>query len=824
MNDVAAPGLSRLSLSFTGLIGTVFVLSGATSLVYQVAWVRMLSLFFGSDVFAAAITLSVFMGGLSLGSWLASRIGDRVSRPLVAYGACEILIALSAIAFPYVLDAFRESYSGIYQAQFELRPWLYHGFRVLVAVAALLVPTALMGATLPFVIRQFADRNAIFGRRVGQFYAVNTLGALAGTIVTGFLALPMLGVARTVGTAAVVNLAIGLVAVAVGFRLDRQAPADQRLAKQRAPALTAGQWAVIGAMALSGFAALALEVVWMRILVQSFSATVYAFAIMLASFLFGIFYGSHVASRWIDQHERPLSMLATVEFWIAASVGLVGLCSYLAPSVFGGLVWGLTGLTGGAFGLASIVAQAGVAFVLIAGPTTLLGLTFPIAVKAFTLDIGRRAESTGVIYAANTAGALVGALAAGFLLLPTLGSRGSLVLVAATFAGAGAIAAWRSETPSSRLRTAAVPLAIAVIGGALVLMLPTQTVVNYNMQRSTRPEVLYHGEGVSHTVDIVRNERNNVIMMVDGNVEADTTLVQRRHFVMKGHLPLLLHPDPREVAVIGLGLGITLRATERHPTVERIRLIELTPEMVRAHRRMPELTGNVLASSKLALRIDDGRNFMAMTNENFDMVTADPIHPRITGVGYLYTREYYELIKRRLRPGGVVVQWMPMYQIAPRSFDVAFRTFAAVFPNASFWYVRGHGLFVATIDDFTFDYRTLAARFAHPNVAGDFATIGIAAPAELLGHLLMDAEHIRRYVAREAASALNTDDNADLEYRTPFEMLGRTDAIVANLLPFAGWDMRKIMRGATAEDIAAVERAFQERLRRMPAELKEPID
>lgn len=212
--------------------------------------------------------------------------------------------------------------------------------------------------------------------------------------------------------------------------------------------------------------------------------------------------------------------------------------------MFGGLVWGLTGLTGGAFGVASVLAQAGVAFVLIAGPTTLLGLTFPVAVKAATPDIARRAEVTGIVYAANTAGALVGALAAGFLMLPLLGWRGSIVVVAGLFALAGLCAASKREPGASRWRPAIVPLAIAAVAGAVISALPPQTVVNYNMQRSTRPEVLYHGEGVSHTVDIVKNERGNVIMMVDGNVEADTTLVQRRHFVMKGHLPLLLHPNP----------------------------------------------------------------------------------------------------------------------------------------------------------------------------------------------------------------------------------------------------------------------------------------
>jgi spermidine synthase len=259
------------------------------------------------------------------------------------------------------------------------------------------------------------------------------------------------------------------------------------------------------------------------------------------------------------------------------------------------------------------------------------------------------------------------------------------------------------------------------------------------------------------------------------------------------------------------------------PWVDTIRVVELAPEMVEAHRQLPELTGGVLAHPKLQLRIDDGRNFMSMTDEMFDVITADPIHPRITGVGYLYTREYYEQLRRRLGPGGMVVQWMPMYHISRHSFDVALRTFTTVFAHTSFWYVRGHGLMVGGDTPLTIDYTSLVHRFDDPGVRQDFAGIEIDAPEDLLATLLMDDEHARRYLATGAGTVINTDDNAFLEYRTPFEYLDRTEAIVAALVPHAGWDVDRVLPHAPEAFRQHVKHAAAARRSRLEPELREPL-
>jgi spermidine synthase len=214
---------------------------------------------------------------------------------------------------------------------------------------------------------------------------------------------------------------------------------------------------------------------------------------------------------------------------------------------------------------------------------------------------------------------------------------------------------------------------------------------------------------------------------------------------------------------------------------------------------------------------------MAKSNATFDVITADPIHPRITGVGYLYTREYYESIRPRLRPGGVVTQWMPMYHISKASFDVAFRTFVSVFPNASFWYVRGHGLFVATVEPFVVPCGSASRRFADFRVGEDFQSIDITSFEQFLGHMLMDAGHIARYLRRSEDTRLNTDDNAYLEYKTPFEFLDRTEAIVAELKDYAGWDAKGLLEHCPDDVVARARQHFEQRVSRLVPELAEPI-
>lgn len=815
-------------------MGGIFFFSGFSSLIYEVVWMRRLSLFFGNDIYSAALTLSAFMGGLTIGSLLAAHYVDRLKNTLIWYGLLEISIGVYALFFVSFLNMFSGEYRYIYQSFYEAAPWKYNEFRILVAAVTLLIPTTMMGATLPLVVKRFGAKGRI-GKYSGFFYSMNTLGALAGVLGVGFLLLPTLGITKCTWVGCAINVLIGSGAILLGIAIRKDSdsalshsfdePTDPVAIEQGYDRKLEKDGMI--AIALSGMAALALEVIWMRILAQSFSGAVYSFSIMLSCFLFGIFYGSRKIAKTIDERSKPMRLLASLELVIAVSVALLGILTYFVPRVFSILLWRLVTVSGSSFGFACTLAEFLISAALIAIPTSLLGATFPVAVRICTPNVHAIGRGTARVYAANTAGAVTGALLGGLLLIPTFGNRASLLITATIFAATGVFLVYRTNGEGWKnlmQPKVLVSLALFTIFVTISSLLPYQIVLNFSNPQDQKPfRSIYHGEGIAHTVDIFRTKQNITIMAVNGTTEADTTYAQRRGFILKADLPLLLHSNPRDVAVIGLGLGISLGATARYPNVEKIQVIELSPDMVKAQGYVEDVSGGILHDPKIKVRIDDGRNFLAMSDQQFDMITADPIHPRVSGVGYLYTREYYEALKRRLRPDGVVCQWMPTYEISKKSFDVAFRTFVSVFPNASFWYVRFHGLFVATRGKFIIDFKDLSKRLEDPAVKVDLASINIHGPADFLSYMVMGPDEIPAYLAANPSNVLNTDDNAYLEYHTPFEFLEankkNVDDIEAGLLPYAGFDL-SVIGNLSDEDRKELTRLWTRRKNEVVSEMR----
>jgi spermidine synthase len=808
----------------------LFFLSGLSALIYQVTWMRYLSLFFGSDVYSTAITLSSFMCGLSFGSYVAHKWAKSINRPLMVFAVLELFIGLYAISFPTILSLFHDAFKEVYLRSIDSAPIVYNGFRALIAGAVLVVPTAMMGASLPFISEQFSGEPSHAGSISGKFYATNTAGAVFGVLIGGFLLFPFLGFGTTTLIAATLNIAISLFAMTISIHFIGHAKASALSSNDEAQAnpntgsnASRVRASALMTISLSGFAAMALEVVVTRWLALSFSATVYSFSVMLACFLIGIAYGSSKASEWVKVSHNPAKHLGIIELLLALSVFLIASGIALFPALFGNALWSLVHLTNGNFAVASVISMLLSALLVLFIPTLLLGASFPFAVRVWTLAGLGAGHGVGGVYSANTLGALLGALAAAFLMIPFLGLRGSFVLIGAVFL----ISSWLMFIAPTRWnpRSFVFPIIVTILGSFVAFFVhsqPKQIIANYHMQRTENPKVIYHGEGVAHTVDIVEGGDRNTIMMVDGNIEADTTYLQRRHFVLKGHLPLLLHRNPKSALVVGLGLGITLSNTLRHPTLSNVQVVELSPEMVEAQHYLKTINDDVLANSKLSLRIDDARNYLSLEDKKFDMITADPIHPRISGVGYLYTSEYYRTIKNHLNGDGVICQWMPMYSISPASFRVAFQTFAKEFPNSSFWYVRGHGLFVGQVGNKPIDYSEVVRRFNNPTVKQDLNSIGISSPSELFGHMLMGPRQIEKYIAGTSRITLNTDDNAWLEHRTPSEFLSRTDEILEDLLPSAGFD-RSYLTNASEIDYREIEAAWTGRKAKIFTELKEAI-
>jgi spermidine synthase len=769
------------------LVTALFFLSGAAGLVYQVLWMRHLGLFFGSDMYGVSIILATFMAGLALGSWLGGRLAERSARPLFWYGVAELGIGAFALGFAPLVEQLAPLLPLTYAEEAAAPPRLHQTLRVALAAGVLLAPTTLMGATLPLIMKHFVRVRERLGRLAAHFYAVNTLGALAGTLAGGFALLPYLGMRGATLSAAVLNLSIGAACCVLGFRahVATSAPMtatalDPLPELDRATRLRYARAAIV-ALAVSGFASFALEVVWTRILTMSFSATVYSFASMLSCFLLGIFLGSRAVGSLVDTHPRPLALLAWLELGAGLAVGALCLLVNAVPEVFGRLLMAVAAMLGEARDHALVVSTLLASFTLLIVPTSLIGATFPVALRVYTRSVAQVGSRTGNLYAANTAGAILGSLIAGLWLVPSIGPRAGLALVAVLFSGIGAVLA---RVESGRTGWAASGVAGAALAAAVAsLLLPYRTTLNFNQRAEVDTELLFHSEGVQSTVDVIRSPSGVTALVIGGNVEADDGEVQRRHFVLKGHLPLMLVEEPRSVLVVGLGMGITLQATARHPGIERIDVVELSPEIVRAQQALREVNGDILANPIVRVRIDDGRAFMELAEQRYDMITADPIHPKISRVGYLYTREYYQAIRERLTPGGIVCQWMPIYQIAPARLRSAVASFIDVFPESTLWYVDNHALLLGGLDSASVDFGRLRRRFEDPAVREDLASLGVDSPERLLAHLLMGPQELRAFVAADGTVPLNTDDFPYLEYFVPRDLFFRVDDNTRALAP-----------------------------------------
>ncbi|MFZ5479646.1 MAG: fused MFS/spermidine synthase [Myxococcota bacterium] len=726
------------------MLGLVFFLSGATALVYESVWGRELHLVFGTSQFAIATVLAAFMTGLALGGAIATRLVHRVTRPLRVYAALEAVVALYALVFPWVRAAIEPLYLSL-----DLGPVAFGVAQFALVTLALLVPTTCMGATLPLLVR-FVGRADV----VGRLYALNTGGAVVGTWLAGFFLLPALHVRDTTVATAVVNLALAGLALA----MDRQADPVDRPAAAEVP------YALLAVAALAGFSSLAMEVAWFRVLTLVLGASTYAFTVMLLAFLAGIAIGGELGGRWtrgLVAAQIGVAALSWGAMWLYQWLPLTFVKLWFVIEPMPELIWPM---------------KCALAMALMVPPALLMGATFPLLVRAATT--GDASRPTGAIYAANTLGSIAGAFSAGFVLLPQLNVTGTVLLCCGVNLVAAAIA--------SRRAIALVPAVAAA--GALWLapppwdpMMMTSGVYKYvdNLEEPTlaemrrrfvdRYELLYYEEGLSTVVTVARNRATgNVWLANNGKIDASTTTDMPTQ-VLVAHTPFLFTgDDARDAMLIGLASGITLGALALHPELERVDVVELEPAMPEAAALFKRWNRDALADPRVRVLANDGRNQLLRTPPGtYDVVVAEPSNPWLTGVSNLFTREFFEMGKARLKPGGVWSQWVQMYGMDARDLRSVIRTFCDVFPHVLlFSTIRDADLVMIGSDRPLSVDAALAERLVAKNVGveGEMAQIGVLDGYDLLSHYLFD-----RDVAMEMTEGtpLNTDDNLLVEFSAP---------------------------------------------------------
>ena len=753
-----------------------FFLSGAAGLIYQVAWGKSLGLVFGHTVYAIATVLAVFMGGLAMGSAWLGRWSEKFPNPVALYGWIEILIAITGAVSLLGIAGVRQLYLAAYPAASD-SPVTLLGLRFVGAALVLLVPTFLMGGTLPIMVRGITRQSADLGARLSRLYWVNTLGAVAGTLVAGFVFLPALGLKQTVAIAVGFNVLAGVIAL----WLARSTPPVPVLAPAERAAAPRLSFFLLASFALVGATAIAYEIAWTRLLSTIVGSSTYAFTLMLGSFLGGIVLGSAAFERWQRGRTITLGTFATTQLLIALAASATLVFFQKLPEIVPPiLVWtkeSFLGLVLAQF-VTSVFAMLPAAFVF--------GFNFPVVT---VLIAGPHAEHSGYgaavgrAYAANTLGAILGATLTGFLLVPLLGAFRVVALAAAANLLLGILLELRSAArriPVLGAQFALLILLGAVLGGGAFYnraLAHFGTVLYHDLYGSRltmrevaeTTDVLFARDGLNASIAVVRAE-GYIGLRTNGKVDASNRDILTQMF--SGHLAGIFHPSPKRVLVIGFGSGMTVAAAARHPEVERIDLVEIERGVIEAAQYLESLNDGVLRDPRVHVHIDDGRNFLLTTRDTYDIIISEPSNPWIAGVASLFTEEFYREARARLNPGGMLVQWIQGYALYSQDVRMVFATFVPQFPQVTLW--RGESsdfLMLAQTDPQPLRLDRLRRLWELPALRDDFERLGMRQPEGVLAFYHLDAADLRTLATD---SVTNTDNHTILEYRAPRGLLAKS--------------------------------------------------
>ncbi|MFQ5417064.1 MAG: fused MFS/spermidine synthase, partial [Myxococcota bacterium] len=651
-----------------------FFVSGATSLVLEVAWAKELSYLLGNTLYAISTVVAAFMAGLAFGSWLASRYLRDLRHSLRSYALLQCAIALCGYFSIPVLRGAAGIFEPLY-GEFAGHPVAFLTARFAVVLALMSVPVTLMGMTLPVVVGGFRREPGPYARATGLLYGVNTLGAVTGTLTAGFALIPALGLAVTCASVGLVDAAVGVIA----FCLHRATSRSDGGVDRVSAAPTAPAAAMLGPRARavsllyfgSGLVAIALEVTWFRYLVYVFGPTADAFSVMLGIYLAGVGLGSVLGARLVAPSGSSVERVALLQIVVAALVLLATLAYNDLPSWYMGLYWKLPS---GDADLSAALAQAATGAFVVLPATLAMGALFPSVVRCFA-GVARQPvaaeRGVGLLYAQNTCGGILGSLLAGFWLLPGFGLWNALLAASATSLLIGIGFLLLSSARASR-KAAIAAGALAVVfalgfgspkpdllalnrGLNLVFFNDPEFDASAVAQYEADRRLLFYREGVNASVAITANDGGDgaLALRVSGKPVASTGLVARTHLEMLGQLPVLFARSPRRVAVVGFGAGVTAGAVLASPLVEALDVVELEPAVIEASRYFAQSNGDPLADDRTRIVVEDGRTFLRYTSRKYDVITADPISPVAAGAANLYTTGFYEVASRRLAEGGV---------------------------------------------------------------------------------------------------------------------------------------------------------------------------
>jgi predicted membrane-bound spermidine synthase len=780
--------ISRQTLHF--IIGLLFVISGGLGLVYQIVWFKYLSLFLGNTTYAQTIVLATFMGGLAIGSAWWGRKADRTRRPLRLYALLELGVGAYCLLYPKFLELLKSVFvSIVISAQLPSDGTAVLLLKLLTSICSLLIPTILMGGTLPILVRFISRRLEESGRNIAVLYFLNSFGAIIGSLLAGFFFIRILGLSITVYSAGIGSLLIGGSALLLSVwrisskRMKVEGIKELEMSFSRREIIIA-----ISTAGISGLAAMIYEVTWVRLLIPVLGSSTYSFSLMLIAFISGITIGSYIVSILIQRIKNLSSLLGLCQIGVVFSI-LVTLPLYARiPYEFwrAGSILSRSDVTYPIY----LTIQFLFCFILMIIPTIFLGMSLPVATRIASRGINVLGKSVGNVFAVNTLGTVIGSLLAGLILIPLIGVKHTIEVGIGCNLFNGILILFFTNAVPRRKAFAVLSVSVIVVTMYFVLV-PNwnrgamlfgvfrrihsniQLPANYSeFERIIRNanEILYYKEGTSATVGVTEGGGQRVLV-VNGKPDASSKGDLPTQLLC-GQLPCLLHKNPQNVLVVGLGSGVTVGSVLTHP-IKRVDCVEIAPEIVEASSLFNEVNRRPFDDPRTNLFIEDALAYLKITPRMYDVIINEPTNPWIAGVGNLFTTEFFVACKRRMNTGGCMVQWFHLYEMNDELFKMIVRTFQSSFKYVSIWQpLTADVIMIGSEQPITIDYDKINAAMNVKEIQDDLKRISIPDAATFLSLEMLSPKSVMRYIG---VGDLNTEDHPRLEYNAPGAFFANTD-------------------------------------------------
>lgn len=785
---VPAPPAGRALLLFT------IFFTNLLSLSCQVLWLRKLSYVFGSTATVFSTVLSIFLLGLALGALLGGRVADRSPSPWRILATLQIVLGVYCFASLPLFDLGRSVFLAVFPN--DMAPLPAALAKLLVILLCMLPPTLAIGAAFPLAVRLYSREMGTLGHDLSLIYGLDTLGAALGALLAGFVLVPQLGLRSSTlllgGAALLLGAAIFVLRGTSEGRKSRKEKKERKKAEAPAPVsgtipvvssepMSAGAAGASGGRLqlilwtffLSGGAALLLETGWNRFFSLLNGTHVYSTSTVLAGFLLGIGLGSLLMSRFIDRIRDPFATVAILYGVIA----LCGMLVFRSDTLFARAYFKIFEWSDGYYGFQLAVCL--VIFLIVILATLAMGANFPLVARIATRAAEERGSSAGKVFFANTLGAVAGAFFAEFFLLPTWGFSGLMLVTLAIYALAAAVFLSLSLAPG---RGAKVAACAALLAGAVLLSpavldlrLPIHALYYHGLrlgsweayqQEVARMTVLDEKQSFYGQVAVVKIG-DDLLLKHNGKTDASTNVRDNRTQILLGHLPMLFHPNPRRVLAIGLGGGFTLRALVHHQTPTEIAMVEIDPEVVEAAREhFAEASDNALDDPRVRVVTNDGRNYVDSAEGRYDVITSEPPNIWVSGVSGLFTKEFYQAVDRRLAPGGILCQWVPLYEMERQDFRIMLHTVRSEFQYVTFWQIGTDLAIIASNTPFKVELHQVLQKIQNLDIRRDFAEAGYSmqGAVDLLNAPAVFPDQVPAFLGQ--VNTTNTDDKPVLEFST----------------------------------------------------------